>query len=412
MTKDHHPDLPATGRTDRQRWLATRIAAILGNRMTPSEIAAEMERHVIGQDDTLRALAVVLHQHLTRNRARQCGDVGAFGIPRSAVLLIGPTGCGKSLCIQTLAHISQVCHVTADGSRLTDEGYVGSSISDVLARLLQRAAMSTSLASQSIIALDEIDKLRTVPQHTTRDVSGAQVQHEILSLLESPEQEVPIPSAARKSTGGPATITLDTSRVLVILAGAFVGLDDIIERRVRGRKRMGFGNAGVVDVSRDGRPDLLQQLEPEDLIEYGMIPELVGRLTDICVLRPLAKADLKRIMVDARGGPLKTTQRLAELHGFGVRLTMPLVDRIVDEAERSGLGARGLLSSVRRATRRAFFEMPDLMKGRIGYSPVVTFGAPALKDGSYSVEWGECDLGRGNGTEAEEGLGELEAVAD
>jgi ATP-dependent Clp protease ATP-binding subunit ClpX len=350
--------------------------------LTPSEIAEKMRRFVVGQEQTVRPLAVALHHHLLRHSAL----TGSFrGVPRCAVLLVGPTGCGKTLAMRTLSAIAVCPFVMADTTKLTAEGYVGGSVSDVMGQLLRQSAGVTRLAALGIVGLDEIDKVRAVPT-LTRDVSGVEVQDEILSLLESPQQEV-VSGPGKPKQASPG-ITLDTSGILVLLSGAFTGLQDIIAKRTGGRKRIGFGaNGNQRSVNQSERHSLMQQLVPQDLVTYGLIPELVGRLTDICLLDELTREDMRRILLDAETGPLKTTETLAQVVGFEIRLTPPLVNQMVDEAMRSGLGARYLLSLVRRATGRAFFEMPDLLKQRRSNQALVTFGVSALRDGGYEIEW-------------------------
>jgi ATP-dependent Clp protease ATP-binding subunit ClpX len=363
-------------------WAKRRIARVENTTLTPSQIAEKMRRLVVGQDQMVRTLSVALHHHLLRHSSL---TRHLHAVPRSAILLIGPTGCGKTLGMRSLSAITGCPFVLADASRLTDEGFVGASVGDVLGQLLRLSLGVQPLASLGIVGLDEVDKLRAVPS-LVRDVSGVQVQHEILSLLESPCQEV-VSGPGKPKQRSPQTVSLDTSGIMVLLAGAFVGLDDIVAKRVGGRKRIGFGaNGNQRARSQSERDTLLQQLVPEDLVTFGIIPELVGRLTDICVLDGLTKQNMRRILLDAENGPLKTTQAMAQAVGFEIRLTPPLVNHMVEEAMRSGLGARHLLSLVRRATGKAFFEMPDLLKRR-SKQALLTFGVSALRDGGYETEW-------------------------
>lgn len=356
---------------------------VLTFNLSPQEIAAELNRTVVGQEDACRALAVHLRRHMLKVRERHyyhymqrepwsTDDLGG-------VLLLGPTGCGKTYMVRALAQLASLVFHSEDASSLTETGYVGRDTSDIARAVALKAGGYPPLSSTALLFLDEVDKLRFRPDGNGKDVTGEGVQRSLLALLDG--AEVRFASDGRQRN---RDVALATNCLFVTLAGAFSGLEQIIARRL-GQKRttIGFGREPIDYEQAQRQSDLLQEVLPEDLVEYGFMPELVGRLRDIVALRPLSAETMRGILLHPERGPLAIHQRTAISEGFSLELTDELVDSIVASALASGQGARALKRILAQVTRRALFEMPGRACGR--GETLVRLGLGALEDGSYEV---------------------------
>ena len=370
------------------------MSAILKADWPPTEIARRLWREVVGQDEAVTTLAGVLHRHLLTLRLDYQRLIPAPPPCKTPVLLIGASGCGKTMLVTQLAAMTQIPHCIADTSQLTEQGFVGSHSQDYCLELLERANFHLSLAEHGLLFCDEIDKCR-IQATATRDVSGAGAQDSLLKLTDARGEvfcqgTANGPQTARRYTG-----PFEVSRLMIIAGGAFSGLDEIIARRLRGRKSLGFGSATPQiwdDAQR--RADLLEAVTADDLQTYGMKAELISRLATICVLRPLTREQMLRILAVVPSGPVRTTRRICSLIGFDLRLTRPLLSMIVDEAMTAGLGARALAGITHRVCRRVMYEMPERIRGTVTQKAVVTLGVDAMVDGSYKLEWTTVKRGR------------------
>ncbi len=342
---------------------------------TPTEIRDYLDKYVIGQERAKKVLSVAVYNHYKRIGTLSGKKQDEVELQKSNILLLGPTGCGKTLLAQTLARMLNVPFTIADATNLTEAGYVGEDVENIILNLLQAADYDVERAERGIVYIDEIDKIsrKSDSPSVTRDVSGEGVQQALLKIIEGTIANVP-PKGGRKHPQQDL-LQINTNNILFICGGAFEGLDNVVKRRM-GKGTMGFGSENIVPLHKEKKLHALEHLEPRDLISFGLIPEFVGRLPIVVGLQELSEEDLVKVLTEPSNALIKQYQKLFGLNQVNLRFTDGAIKEIAHQAQLKKTGARGLRAIIENSMLETMYEVPSKMdvKEVVVSEKVITHG--------------------------------------